>query len=545
MTLNLLLLGFACAFLVCALVIPLITRLAGWMGAIDTPDNFRRIHTTSVPRMGGVGLALGIFAAVSLVVFRGDLREWDSFGPWWKQLLPILAASILTLVVGVLDDTRGLSPRLKLAGQGCAVLILYLGGIRITGLDLLGTHVTVSAPFALTLTGVSKALWIDLPSLAITLLWFTACMNIWNLIDGMDGLASGVGLIVAGTLMLISVYSGNLGSALLAAALMGSLAGFLLYNWNPACIFLGDSGSLLLGLWLGIIGIQDSAKGTDSIAILFPVVAMGLPICDTAMAIFRRWVRDLPLSSADRRHIHHLLIGLGLTTKQSVKILYLFTAGLCGVVMLGVARRSDLLVLILGLAGCIAFLLVLTSRRDELTQLLNDLRGRRRRRRMERHAARFTWDLVQRIELCDSPVAVRVVLEDAASQLGATMLLRLEPGPLAGPGLDQPEITELNDGHWARFLIKEPSGIEVILLVQHSPDVEFDADILFRSSQKLAEVAARRLSVLAGFPPKTQTSRERSGPDSVLEANTDSKPALAFAGSSGIQPLTQKRPPTT
>ena len=114
----------------------------------------------------------------------------------------------------------------------------------------------------------------------------------------------------------------------------------MLYNWHPACIFLGDSGSMLIGLLIGVIGVQGSIKGPSAISILFPILAMGLPISDTAMAIFRRWVRNLPLSAADRRHVHHLLIGLGLNPRQAALMLYCFSAFLCGVVMLGVALQE-------------------------------------------------------------------------------------------------------------------------------------------------------------------------------------------------------------
>ena len=183
------------------------------------------------------------------------------------------------------------------------------------------------------------------------MLWFLGCMNVWNLIDGMDGLASGVGLLVSGTLTLVAVHNQNVGVAILAAALAGSLAGFLLYNWHPACIFLGDSGSLMIGLLIGVIGVEGSLKGPSTISILFPILAMGLPITDTAMAIFRRWVRNLPFSSADRRHIHHLLIGLGLDPRQAALLLYCFSGFLCGVVLLGVALRSEFLALVLGLSG--------------------------------------------------------------------------------------------------------------------------------------------------------------------------------------------------
>ena len=313
----------------------------------------------------------------------------------------MVAAAAIILLVGIVDDTRGMRPRVKLLGQMAAVLVLFAGGIRIDGVVLLGFRIPLSFPYTLSMMGFSLSL--DVPSLLITLLWFLGCMNIWNLIDGMDGLASGVGLLVSGTLMLVALHENNLGSAAVAAGLAGSLAGFLLYNWHPACIFLGDSGSLLIGLLIGVIGVQDSLKGTTAVSILFPLLAMGLPISDTMMAIFRRWVRNLPLSSADRRHVHHLLIGLGLNPRQAALLLYSFTAFLCGAVLMGVAWKNDFLALILGLSGSMAFLLILTSRRDELATLVGDLKAKRGRKKQERLAAKETWEAIQRIELCETP----------------------------------------------------------------------------------------------------------------------------------------------
>ena len=332
---NPFLLVFALAFMGCVFATPFVTRLAGWFGAIDRPDQFRRIHKGAIPRMGGIGLACGLVLAMTPVVFGGYLRDWPQFTEWWDKQWSVVLAGAIILLVGVIDDTRGIAPRPKLMGQSLAIFVLILGGIQITEVRVLGVHVGLSYPIPLELMG--RTFVFDPPSLMVTLLWFLACMNIWNLIDGMDGLASGVGLIVSGTLMFVALRQGNEGSAVLAIALAGSLAGFLLYNWHPALIFLGDSGSLLIGLLLGVIGVQDSMKGTTAVSILFPILAMGLPISDTAMAIFRRWVRNLPLSSADRRHIHHLLIGLGLNPRQAAMILYFFTGGLCGIVS---ARRG-------------------------------------------------------------------------------------------------------------------------------------------------------------------------------------------------------------
>src|SRR5262249_19366641 len=168
----------------------------------------------------------------------------------------------------------------------------------------------------------------------------------------------------------------------------------------PAGIFLGGRGSLVIGLMIGVIGVQGSYKGPSAISLLFPILAMGLPISDTALAIFRRWVRNLPLSAADRRHVHHLLISLGLNPRQAALLLYCFSGFLFGVVLLGVALTNEQLALILGISGCLAFLLILTSRLNELSSLRGDLHARLVRGRQERFAAKVTWDAIQRIELC-------------------------------------------------------------------------------------------------------------------------------------------------
>lgn len=196
----------------------------------------------------------------------------------------------------------------------------------------------------------------------------------------------------------------------------------MLYNWHPACIFLGDSGSLLIGLLIGVVGVQGSLKEGATISILFPILAMGLPITDTAMAIFRRWVRNLPLSSADRRHIHHLLIGLGLNPRQAAGLLYCFSAGLCGVVLLGVVFRNEALALVMGLSGCTAFIVILTSRRDELATLRADFVSRMIRGKQERFAAKVTWEAIQRIELCESVDGIWAIMRGATFKLGCDHL---------------------------------------------------------------------------------------------------------------------------
>jgi UDP-GlcNAc:undecaprenyl-phosphate GlcNAc-1-phosphate transferase len=497
------LLVFAVAFIGCVLATPLVTRMAGWAGAIDRPDRFRRIHKGAVPRLGGLSLATGL-AVAALPAVAGGLAGWPRLAEWSLREWPILLAVAIVTSLGVLDDSRGVGPRLKLLVQASAVLVLFAGGLRITHVTLMGRPIDLSYPVAFRLGE-----WItvvDLLSLAVTMAWFLGCMNIWNLIDGMDGLASGVGLLVSGTLMLVALRQGNPGAAALAAALAGSLAAFLLYNWHPACIFLGDSGSLLIGLLIGVIGVKSSMKGTAAVSILFPILAMGLPVSDTAMAIFRRWARDLPLSSADRQHVHHILIGLGLNPRQAALMLYCFSAFLCGVVLLGVAWNNpvhgEFLALVLGISGCLAFLLILTSRRDELNGLWRDLHGRFGRKAQERRAATLTWEAIQKIELCETGEGMWEILLTTARRLGCDglrlscarggrELLRRSSGPIHdGPN------EGAASGASARFRLHSGEDLRLIVALRHTAGAEIEPDIAFRALHRLARAMAERVERL-------------------------------------------------
>lgn len=498
MTSNIYLLIFAIAFMGCVLATPGVTRLAIWFGAIDRPDQFRRIHKGATPRMGGLGLAFGLTIGLLLIVWGGYLHDWDRFSDWWIGLAPVGLAALIVLLLGAVDDLVGIGPRVKLLGQAGAVVVLYCGGVRVSSVVLLGIPLRFDSPsFTVYLLGHAQV--VAPIGLAVTMFWFLACMNVWNLIDGMDGLASGVGLLVSGTLMLVAIHHGNPGVAFVAASLAGSLAGFLLYNWHPACIFLGDSGSLLIGLLIGVIGVQGSLKGPSAISILFPILAMGLPISDTAMAIFRRWVRNLPLSSADRRHVHHLLIGLGLNPRQAAVLLYCFSGFLCGVVLLGVALQNEMLALVLGISGCMAFLLILMSRRNELSTLRADFRARMARGSQERFAAKITWEAIQRIELAPDADKIWEILEKACIMLGCDRLkischrdgrALLERESLASPypeGLAGPAAT-----------FRLSSGQDQNLTVSlHQPlNATLAADIAFRFSQRLSLATAERLDRL-------------------------------------------------
>ncbi len=521
------LLVFAIAFMGCVLTTPMVTKIAAWAGAIDRPDQFRRIHKGATPRLGGLGLAFGLALSLLPMALGSLAQDFPGMVAWWSRQWAVVVAAAVVLGVGAVDDTRGMSPRIKLLGQSMAVLILYIGGIRIEKIAVLGMDLMFSYPLSFQAFGQSMT--VDPASLLVTLLWFVACMNVWNLIDGMDGLASGVGLLVSGTLMLVAYSQDNYGAALMAAALAGGLAGFLLYNWHPACIFLGDSGSMLIGLLIGVIGVQGSLKGTTTVSILLPILAMGLPISDTAMAIFRRWLRNLPLSSADRRHVHHLLIGLGLDPRQAALLLYCFTGFLCGVVLLGVAAQSEILALALGLLGCAAFLLILYSRRDELTTLRADFLARFQRGRQERHAAKVTWESIQKIELCTEVGRILDLMEETARTLGCDAIriscqrrgrviverdrqFGLGPGPVATAELS---------GATASFRLTGSDDLVLAVALHQATDSVPAADIAFRFLQRLSLATAERIGRLLGESPDQAPAKAAASPTAAGGADPD------------------------
>jgi UDP-GlcNAc:undecaprenyl-phosphate/decaprenyl-phosphate GlcNAc-1-phosphate transferase len=259
---------------------------------------------------------------------------------------------------------------------------------------------------------------------------------------------------------------------------------------------------MLIGLLIGVIGVRGSMEGPSAISILFPILAMGLPISDTAMAIFRRWVRNLPLSAADRRHVHHLLIGLGLDQRQAALLLYCFSGFLCGVVMLGVALRNEYLTLVLGILGCLVFLLVVTSRRDELTNLRDDLQDRLARGRQERQAAKVAWEAIQRLELSTSASAAYEIVDQTAHHLGCE-LVQISCGPAGSPVVAPPRETlervaasNLVSGPSAIFRLSGGEGLWITVSLGLPADSALAPDIVFRYLQRLGQALAERLERL-------------------------------------------------
>jgi UDP-GlcNAc:undecaprenyl-phosphate GlcNAc-1-phosphate transferase len=284
-----------------------VRALALRLGAVDRPGG-RRIHDRPVPRLGGLAVLAAVLGTLAVApAFGVPVVARLAAGGWGLGWL--LAGVAVVVAAGVVDDLRGLGPRAKLGLQTVAAALALAGGFGLAG---------VTNPF----TGD----YVEFGILGglVTLVWIVAITNAMNLIDGLDGLAAGVAVIGSTTLLAVSVAEGRLDAALLWAVLAGALAGFLRYNFSPATIFLGDSGSLLVGYLMSVLALQSLEKGVTAVLALVPVLALGLPIMDVVLALSRRALGPEPASvfRADREHIHHRLVGGGMTHRRAVLVLY-------------------------------------------------------------------------------------------------------------------------------------------------------------------------------------------------------------------------------
>ena len=296
--LSLLLLGFV-AFLSAWLLTPAVCSGCRSVGLLDQPDRQRKLHQTAVPRLGGIVLAgsylLSFLALVSLPHSFGS----DMLLPNLGTVIALAPAAAIVFTVGLLDDLQGLSPRFKLLYEGVAALAVAAG------------------------LSLGDAWW----SAPATVLWLVAAANAFNLIDGVDGLATGVGLFATLTMLGAALINGNYGLALATAPLAGCLLGFLRYNFEPASIFLGDSGSLTLGFLLGCFAVIWGYKSTAAVGMTAPLILLFLPFLDVALSIARRFLNMKPIFGADRGHIHHRLLALGLRPRHVAMLAY----AACGV----------------------------------------------------------------------------------------------------------------------------------------------------------------------------------------------------------------------
>lgn len=291
---------FTAAIIVCfiltVLLTPIIKKIAIKIGAVDWP-NERKVHRKAMPRLGG--LAIYCSFLIGVVIFLDDLTP----------ILPILTGSFIIVTVGLLDDMMQLSAKVKFTGQLVAALVTVYQGIRIEFITL---------PFG-------ERLEFDVFAIPITIIWIIAITNAINLIDGLDGLAAGISSIALLTISILAIVMGDSISALLGMMLLGSTLGFLVFNFYPARIFMGDTGSLFLGYMLSVLAIIGLYKHVTVSSLIVPIIILGIPIVDTTFAIIRRIIHKKPIMKPDKFHLHHSIIRLGFTHRQTVIILYMMS----------------------------------------------------------------------------------------------------------------------------------------------------------------------------------------------------------------------------
>jgi UDP-GlcNAc:undecaprenyl-phosphate GlcNAc-1-phosphate transferase len=279
----------------------------GW---VAIPSQERHLHATPLPRLGGVAIfisfSLSMLAAAAMAAYIPRLHSALAL----KTLLTILAPASLVFLLGVYDDLYTVGPYVKFAVQSLAATMLFAGGLRILNIPVLfGEH---QLPW-----------FVGLP---FTILWVLAITNAFNLIDGLDGLAAGSALFSTLVAFVVTLLNGYSLVTVMTIALAGAILGFLRYNFNPATIFLGDSGSLFIGFLLSALALAGAQKAPTIVAVAIPVVSFGLPILETSLSILRRLISGRPVFTADREHIHHKLLQHGLTHRQVVIVLYAVSA---------------------------------------------------------------------------------------------------------------------------------------------------------------------------------------------------------------------------
>ncbi|HEV2281583.1 MAG TPA: MraY family glycosyltransferase [bacterium] len=357
MTISPFLVAGAIGFVIAYLLTPAVGWLAKQLGVLDHPGG-RHIHRVPVPRLGGLAIYLAFVAAVlvGLPVERPIHVAFESHRitiviPYLpaidRPIVALLLGATLITLVGAFDDIRGTRPLVKLIGQIAAAAVLLPFGV---GMDVLTNP-------------LGGMFFVGPLGAIVTVVWIVALCNVMNLIDGVDGLASGIAAIAGTTLLVASYHRGDVGTAILAAALAGGALGFIPYNFNPARIFLGDTGSMLLGYLLGALSVLGTYKSYTALSLLVALAALGVPVTDTAFAIARRWRNRRPIFEADTQHLHHRLMARGLTPRQTTAVLYLVTGILsAGALMVSGVGRFP----IIAILGLLLALLALGARKTGL-----------------------------------------------------------------------------------------------------------------------------------------------------------------------------------
>lgn len=308
------------AGIVAAAITPVSIWLAPKVGAMDIPQDKRRVHNKPMPRFGGMAIYLGLMASLSL--YAND-----------RGIVPAMVGCTLIFILGAIDDIRGMKPVVKFLGQTVTASVVFAMGLRIT--------------FITNYFGEGKMMFGQVACFIVTILWLVAITNAINLVDGLDGLAAGISAISALCIGYVSYIHGQYIPTIGMMAIAGACIGFLPFNFHPARTFMGDSGAQMLGFAIAALSILGTVKSATLVVVVIPALVLGLPIFDTLMAIIRRTLRHQSIGTADKEHLHHRIMKAGFGQRRAVLLMY-SVSGIMGIV--AVLYSRDLIVECIGLA---------------------------------------------------------------------------------------------------------------------------------------------------------------------------------------------------
>ena len=359
-------LGFVLAASIVIVLTPLMARLAGRMGIVDRPGDERRMHAATTPLLGGLAIFTAVVAPMLALIGRLD-----------KATYAVLLGGTIITCVGLIDDSFEIRPLLKFAGQLLAIGTVLAFGLEIDRVSLPLSDAVIDLPQAL--------------AIPVTVIWIATIVNMVNFIDGLDGLAAGVCAISALTFCVIALSLNRGPMGITAAVLAGAAFGFLRFNFHPASIFMGDAGAMFLGFVLAVISVQGVLKGAASVALIFPLLVLGLPFFDLFLVVLRRWRKGMPFYEASKDHLHHaMVLQAGFSQRTTVLLLYGWCLLLNGFA-LAMRFRAPVAMAVLGVGAAVATFfmlrLLVRYRADERTEReLEDTLTKMRVYRVERRA---------------------------------------------------------------------------------------------------------------------------------------------------------------
>jgi UDP-GlcNAc:undecaprenyl-phosphate GlcNAc-1-phosphate transferase len=472
--------AFVASLLAAIVLVPLARRMALTFGVVDVPNEPRKIHTSAIPRTGGIAVCLAFLVGIAVLLMDPSSRWFLAQDA--KMNFGFLLAAALITTLGAWDDARGLRYTQKFVGETAIAVLLWAFGYRIQ---------VLSIPWV---GGVD----LGLLSFPVTILWLVGVTNAVNLIDGLDGLAAGVSLFALGTVFVNATLDSNLLVLPVVAALAGAVLGFLPYNAHPARIFLGDSGSLLLGCSLGALSIRAYSKAPSTLALLAPVIMLGLPITDTVVAMLRRYLRGRSPFEADREHLHHRLLQMGLSQRGAVYALYGIALAFSALTLSlrGHSPARSAIGLALGIGLVLALLRALNYR--EVLHLLDGMRqvrvarARARERLLWLKEQRRAWRQVETVdELWTRIEGTRDTLGIAHVELSLSDARKFLGGPELPAGSARAEFALERGGIQLGAMVVAVAGHRNVLLEDERLVFEYLAEFVADALEEIVMRAVR------------------------------------------------------